>query len=41
VPLTVEGADTFIPENYLDGFELAKSLNLDQELTVSVYQRSS
>lgn len=41
VPLTVEGADTFIPENYLDGFELAESLNLDGDLRVSVYKRSS
>ena len=22
VPLSVEGADTFMPENYLEGFEL-------------------
>ncbi len=41
VPLIVEGADTFIPENYLEGFELAESLNLDHELTVSIYKRSS
>ena len=41
VPLTVEGADTFVPENYLEGFELADSVNLDQELTVSVYKRQS
>lgn len=39
VPLTVEGADTFVPENYLDGFEKKESLRLDEELTVSVYVR--
>ena len=41
VPLKVEGADTFVPEDYLKGFELVDSVNLDQELTVSVYKRQS
>jgi dihydrofolate reductase len=39
VPLTVEGADAFVPENYLEGFELTESKRLDQELTVSFYDR--
>lgn len=39
VPLTVEGADTFVPENYLDGFTPAAPKKIDQDLTVSVYVR--
>ena len=39
VPLTVEGADTFVPENYLDGFTPAEPKKIDQDLTVSVYVR--
>ena len=41
VPLTVEGADTFVPENYLEGFERVENKRLDQELVVSVYERRS
>jgi dihydrofolate reductase len=41
VPLTVEGADTFVPENYLEGFDLVESKKLDHELTVSVYERTA
>ncbi len=41
VPLTVEGADTFVPENYLAGFERVETKRLDQELVVSVYERRS
>ncbi len=37
VPLTVEGADTFVPENYLEGFRLTESKTLDDELTVSAF----
>jgi len=39
VPLTVEGADTFVPESYLEGFEKVETRGLDQELVVSVYER--
>jgi len=39
VPLTVEAADAFVPENYLDGFTQAQSTKIDQDLTVSVYVR--
>jgi dihydrofolate reductase len=39
VPLAVEGADKFVPENYLDGFKLAESKKLDDDLNVSVYGR--
>ena len=41
VPLAVEGADTFVPENYLKGFERVETKQLDQELVVSVYERMS
>jgi dihydrofolate reductase len=40
VPLTVEGPDTFVPESYLEGFALANSKKMDEDLTVSVYRRS-
>lgn len=40
VPLTVEGADTFVPEGYLKGFGKKESLQLDDDLSVSVYVRS-
>lgn len=40
VPLTVEGADTFVPENYLDGFKLTESKKLEDDLKVSLYARA-
>lgn len=40
VPLTVEGADTFVPENYLQGFTPTESRDLGENLTVSVYTRA-
>jgi dihydrofolate reductase len=39
VPLTVEGADTFVPENYLDGFVSSDAQQLDEGLTVTSYVR--
>ena len=39
VPLEVEGADTFVPEGYLDGFEQTDSISLGDELTVVTYER--
>ena len=39
VPLTVEGADTFMPENFLDGFELYEIRQLDEALRVKFYER--
>ena len=39
VPLTVEGADTFVPENYLEGFIASGSQQLEDGLTVSSYVR--
>ncbi len=39
-PLTVEGADTFMPENYLEGFEKTSSSEIGDGLVVSVHERS-
>lgn len=39
VPLTVEGADTFMPEDYLEGFEKTSSVEIGDGLTVAVYNR--
>jgi len=39
VPLSVEGADTFIPRNFLDGFELSEIRQLDEGLRVKFYER--
>lgn len=39
VPLTVEGADAFVPEDYLKGFISVASKTIDQDLTVSFYGR--
>jgi len=40
VPLTIEDADAFVPENYLDGFNATDSKKLDEDLTVRFYERS-
>lgn len=40
VPLTVEGADTFVPENYLEGFRLTDTRKLDDDLNVSFFERT-
>jgi dihydrofolate reductase len=40
VPLSVEGADTFMPSNFLEGFELYEVRQLDEELRVKFYERS-
>jgi dihydrofolate reductase len=39
IPLTVEGADTFMPEGYLDGFEPSASQQLEENLKVTFYER--
>ncbi|HMF58374.1 MAG TPA: dihydrofolate reductase [Pyrinomonadaceae bacterium] len=40
VPLTVEGADTFMPEDYLQGFKAWTTLNLEEDLKVTFYERA-
>ena len=39
VPLTVSGADAFMPKGYLDGFEVVDSKSLDDDLVVKFYER--
>jgi len=39
VPLTIEDADAFVPENYLEGFVRSDSKKIDDVLTVSCYTR--
>ena len=41
VPDTVSGADAFVPENYLAGFKLTESKEIDKGLKVSFYSRQS
>ena len=41
VPLAVEGADTFMPANFLDGFEMFELRQLDEGLRVKFYERVS
>lgn len=41
VPLTVAGADTFMPEDYLRGFVESGSKVLEDGLTVRFYERAS
>ena len=40
VPLTVEGADVFVPESYLEEFIKTDSKEIDSDLSVSYYVRS-
>jgi dihydrofolate reductase len=40
VPLTVEGADTFMPRDFLEGFQLVDSKELEDGLIVKTYERS-
>ena len=39
IPLTVEGADTFMPTNFLEGFKPSDSRLLEGDLRVTFYER--
>ena len=39
VPLTIEGADAFVPENYLAGFQTTGARELEENLTARFYER--
>src|ERR1043166_7732601 len=39
IPLTVDGADTFMPADFLEGFELYEVRKLDGELRTKFYER--
>jgi len=41
VPLTVEGADTFVPEDYLEGFMPNAERDLGEHLRVVFYERGA
>ena len=41
VPLTVEGADTFMPAGFLEGFVVYETRRLDDDLGVKFYRRAS
>jgi dihydrofolate reductase len=41
VPLSVEGADTFMPPAFLEGFEVYELRQLDEGLKVKFYERSA
>jgi dihydrofolate reductase len=41
IPLSVEGADTFMPKDFLDGFEMYELRQLDEGLRVKFYERQS
>ena len=40
VPLTVKGADTFLPEGYLEDFKAKNSKSIGDDLTVKYYERA-
>jgi len=39
VPLTVSGADAFMPKGYLDGFKVVDSREIEESLVVKFYER--
>ena len=39
VPLTVNGADAFMPKGYLEGFKVVDSQSLDENLVVKFHER--
>lgn len=40
IPLTVEGADAFMPEGFLDGFRAAEARELGDNLSATFYERT-
>jgi dihydrofolate reductase len=40
IPLTVEGADAFMPEGFLDGFRVSETRELEDNLRATVYERA-
>ena len=41
VPLTIKGADAFIPKDYLEGFREVRARELDEHLIARFYERIS
>lgn len=41
VPVSVDGADVFMPDNFLDDFQLQETRDLGEDLIVKFYERTS
>ena len=41
IPVRVEDADTFMPRDFLDGFAAKKTVELENDLRVKVYEKMS
>ncbi|MGI9035478.1 MAG: dihydrofolate reductase [Pyrinomonadaceae bacterium] len=41
IPVKVENADAFMPENFLEGFETAEIVELAEDLQVKIYRKKS
>lgn len=41
IPAAIEDADTFMPQNFLDGFEIEKTIKLENDLRVRIYEKMS
>ena len=41
VPAEITDADTFMPENFLDGFEPQETIELENDLRVKIYEKMS
>jgi len=39
IPLTIEGADTFVPADYLEGFKVTAAREIEENLIVRTYDR--
>ncbi|MGI8639377.1 MAG: dihydrofolate reductase [Pyrinomonadaceae bacterium] len=40
IPLNVENADTFMPRNFLDGFELQETKELEDNLKIKIFHQN-
>jgi dihydrofolate reductase len=40
IPETVSDADTFMPENFLDGFQVQETTEIEADLRVKVFVKS-
>ncbi len=40
IPLTIADADAFMPEAFLDGFEMEETQDLEENVKVSTYHKS-
>jgi dihydrofolate reductase len=40
IPVAIEDADTFMPQSFLDGFEIEKTIELENDLRVKVFVKT-